>query len=177
MRRRLTRRWRVVKWAGIAACVLLLLAWPLSLRWGLEFVSPRTLIVCNLGRIRLLRSDRPSFRGAGWRVIDTRRSKPRHFALPRTLGFHWPGVWRDTFGVGTNSPIVTIGCNLPLWLPLLAAAIPTAFLCLRDRRPPKGHCPSCGYDLTGNSSGVCPECGSDVPRGERPRGTAGNDNG
>ena len=23
-----------------------------------------------------------------------------------------------------------------------------------------GHCSKCGYDLTGNESGVCPECGS-----------------
>jgi hypothetical protein len=28
------------------------------------------------------------------------------------------------------------------------------------RRPGPGHCPSCGYDLTGNVSGVCPECGA-----------------
>jgi len=33
---------------------------------------------------------------------------------------------------------------------------------IRDwrRRRPEGHCPSCGYNLTGNSSGVCPECGA-----------------
>jgi hypothetical protein len=32
------------------------------------------------------------------------------------------------------------------------------------RRTPRfrqtGRCPACGYDLTGNVSGVCPECGS-----------------
>ena len=37
----------------------------------------------------------------------------------------------------------------------------------RDRwerlfRPPPGHCQNCGYDLTGNVSGVCPECGTSV---------------
>jgi len=26
-----------------------------------------------------------------------------------------------------------------------------------------GHCPSCSYDLTGNTSGTCPECGFAVP--------------
>jgi hypothetical protein len=25
----------------------------------------------------------------------------------------------------------------------------------------RGQCPGCGYDLTGNVSGVCPECGRD----------------
>jgi len=28
-----------------------------------------------------------------------------------------------------------------------------------DRRQ-KGLCPKCGYDLTGNVTGVCPECGT-----------------
>jgi len=27
-----------------------------------------------------------------------------------------------------------------------------------------GCCPGCGYNLTGNTSGVCPECGAPVPR-------------
>ena len=26
----------------------------------------------------------------------------------------------------------------------------------------RGQCPRCGYDLTGNTSGVCPECGGQV---------------
>lgn len=32
----------------------------------------------------------------------------------------------------------------------------------RPKKPPfpPGHCQSCGYDLTGNVSGVCPECGT-----------------
>ena len=32
----------------------------------------------------------------------------------------------------------------------------------RDPGPPPGHCQDCGYDLTGNVSGVCPECGSKI---------------
>ncbi len=31
--------------------------------------------------------------------------------------------------------------------------------------PPPGHCPRCGYDLTGNTSGRCPECGAAVRDG------------
>jgi hypothetical protein len=50
--------------------------------------------------------------------------------------------------------------ELPLWLPLLIVALPTAFMFYRDRnRIPPGHCSTCGYNLTGNVSGVCPECG------------------
>ncbi len=52
---------------------------------------------------------------------------------------------------------------------LLFAAYPTlAFICgplrrwRRWRRRPTGSCVKCGYDLTGNESGVCPECGTEV---------------
>ena len=37
---------------------------------------------------------------------------------------------------------------------------------LRRHRYPPGHCQSCGYDLTGNVSGVCPECGTEIERDE-----------
>jgi hypothetical protein len=32
---------------------------------------------------------------------------------------------------------------------------------VRDARRSRGLCPGCGYDLTGNESGVCPECGEE----------------
>ena len=35
-------------------------------------------------------------------------------------------------------------------------------LLVRRRRPRPGRCAECGYDLTGNESGVCPECGRKV---------------
>jgi hypothetical protein len=31
-------------------------------------------------------------------------------------------------------------------------------------RYPKGHCQGCGYNLTGNVSGICPECGKQIDR-------------
>jgi len=36
---------------------------------------------------------------------------------------------------------------------------------LRWRRRRRGLCLKCGYDLTGNVSGVCPECGSELVTG------------
>lgn len=53
--------------------------------------------------------------------------------------------------------------DLPIWPILVAAAIlPSIWLVKRFRRPMRGFCPECSYNLTGNTSGICPECGVKV---------------
>jgi len=55
---------------------------------------------------------------------------------------------------------------MPLWLPFSLLFPTTVFFYWRDRRRrPPGHCRNCGYDLTGNVSGVCPECGTVIAGG------------
>ena len=75
-------------------------------------------------------------------------------------GFEWPRYLSAQVG-----PIPTTGgVGLPLWFVLAITAIPTAILFYRDRRRiPPGHCQKCGYNLTGNVSGICPECGEPIP--------------
>lgn len=49
---------------------------------------------------------------------------------------------------------------LPMWLPTALLALTAALFWKRSfRRIRPGHCRECGYDLTGNTSGVCSECG------------------
>jgi hypothetical protein len=77
-------------------------------------------------------------------------------------------VWVDRFGFRyvrvTGTGLRRWNLVLPAWLVVAAtAALPLAravwhVRAARRRRP--GHCPACGYDLTGNVSGVCPECGT-----------------
>jgi hypothetical protein len=54
----------------------------------------------------------------------------------------------------------------PLWVPSLAFAamsVPALRYFTRFRRMhSSGSCSTCGYNLTGNTSGVCPECGTPV---------------
>ena len=57
---------------------------------------------------------------------------------------------------------VWIHFPLPVACGLLAVYPATAFIrgpLRKYRRRRKGLCVGCGYDLTGNESGVCPECG------------------
>lgn len=59
-----------------------------------------------------------------------------------------------------------------IYLNLLFVAVLTLMLVLigLDMRMvyPPGYCQSCGYDLTGNESGVCPECGVALPKQTKP---------
>jgi hypothetical protein len=49
--------------------------------------------------------------------------------------------------------------TVPLWPAIGPIVLYSGVLWWRDRRPPKGHCQNCRYNLTGNVSGICPECG------------------
>ena len=87
----------------------------------------------------------------------------------------WPGVAEIgvvSFTPGSVSIRTSPGNELsaPPWaLALLAGVTPHLVrglkAKLRDRRRAGGLCPSCGYDLTGNVSGVCRECGKGVTLG------------
>jgi hypothetical protein len=58
------------------------------------------------------------------------------------------------------------GFTLPLWIPpllLIAIAIrPFLRFIERKRWHSQSRCMTCGYNLTGNVSGVCPECGEKI---------------
>ena len=63
--------------------------------------------------------------------------------------------------------------QVPLWFVVLLAWSYVLFRWWKRRVRP-GHCAGCGYDLTGNVSGVCPECGlSVVPDASRGGGRIG----
>ncbi len=67
-------------------------------------------------------------------------------------------LYRPPFGATRGA------LDIPIWvLAMLLAAYPTIALIRcplrRNRRRRRGLCVTCGYNLTGNESGVCPECG------------------
>lgn len=54
----------------------------------------------------------------------------------------------------------------PCWaVVLLTAALPARWIIARLRKRTSDYsCKACGYNLTGNTSGVCPECGAPVSK-------------
>jgi hypothetical protein len=111
-----------------------------------------------------------------------------HFEPPEHQGFTWsrnradpgytsrnnPTIWgklgfytyrheeRDETGF-TKTRIV----GVPFWLLCLVTAVPpltflnsTRKRRIRIARVKANRCSACGYNLTGNTSGVCPECGT-----------------
>jgi hypothetical protein len=152
MRRRSPTR-RALKWVGTLLYVLTFSVWMLSfvvhiVRLGVGRSWPNEFNVhLASGGVGIDNSVNRD----GWRV-----------SLATTVRFNWlPVLMSDKRNWWSF--------YLPLWIPLVVVAVPTAFLWHRDRRMPPGHCQKCGYDLTGNVSGVCPECGTAVKsEGETP---------
>ena len=79
------------------------------------------------------------------------------------------GEMRTYIGnIRRSPPLPVLGIRLQLWLlGALALVLPAGHLAFaagrrwrRRRHAARGLCPACGYDLTGNTSGVCPECGN-----------------
>ena len=142
MNPRPNRARRVMKWAGLVSCILLVVAWAASVFRPFGYSGPNVAWVSGNGVIFV-----------NWRTIDFRLNFLERwvsFGPDDSLGFKRPRIY------GMKK------FTIPYWCILLPIAIPTYILWRRDRRKPEGCCQECGYDLTGNESGTCPECGTEV---------------
>ena len=160
--KRLGRRGRILKWGGVVVSLLIVVAWAVSPRWGFSYegrvsAKCRWYIslenACVTGSVAVCDRQPPGIQ-LGWLVFQRLRS-PRLW-IPRYRDISGKTPW-------TNSPYRYRSVHVPLWIPFLLFAMPTVFLWWLDRRRiPPGHCQKCGYNLTGNVSGVCPECGETI---------------
>jgi hypothetical protein len=75
------------------------------------------------------------------------------------IGFGWAFMATDFLAVKAYKAIVWVGiCEMALIVNIFARRR----LAKRLDRLLAGRCIGCGYDLTGNVSGVCPECGKPI---------------
>ena len=145
-----SRRFRAaIKWTGAVVTVLLLTGW-LASRWYV--VSLYLMPTINLG----------FYRGnlhIGW---DTPWSIIPNTCMGDLLWY--PGPFR--YEMGYSSPYnIYAGFNIPMWLVLPIAGLPTLWMFRTDRRRRRAeqinHCPKCGYSRTGlPADRACPECGT-----------------
>jgi hypothetical protein len=99
-----------------------------------------------------------------------RHHKPRGFCVQhQALSIAWLPIAETRSSSIPGNRVRVTWIILPLWIPVVALVIPTTFLWWRCLRVLPGHCQNCGYDLTGNVSGVCPECGTAVPDARTPK--------
>lgn len=143
----------LLRWCGVLASVSITSTWLFSAWQGCFYLMQRPAHKDTLtfwisrGCLGFEKFPKPVGGGLFWRQ--------------RTYPLRWMPLY--IAGYGYASIIV------PLWIPFLLVAVPTALLFWRDRRMPPGHCKKCRYDLTGNQSGVCPECGTPVQASGTPK--------
>jgi hypothetical protein len=152
----------VAKWAGLLVCVVIALAFGLSMGCGWSVFrvgnaagySYTLGADLSLGDLRLHRSAirplgmvvPPGWHGSIVRIPPMQRM-----------------IWRPSYQSDPTPPLSgsDVFVTIPLWIVLVVAAIPTGLLWWRDRkRRGPGACVKCGYDLKGLAVGApCPECG------------------
>lgn len=172
-RRRLKPNGRVLKWAWIVMSLLIILVWIGSAVFDVYYIRPYT-------PPRAAPANPWSQLGVTGQYVIGMELKDSVFNLENTLWFTAAKgrlATRKTMGLHIKNQAFdlrrllpgkivpwmrtgpTWGIELPFWVLFVCVAIPTARLSWRDRPFPPHTCQQCGYDLTGNTSGVCPECG------------------
>ena len=149
--RRPSRIGRILQWAGVAVCVLTLAVYPFTLRYYVLWQSDNGLYQMELtcGIVAVSWEGGPAYptRNSNWSIGTYTDGIPRLEWAVKFESF-------NLFGKAIHS------ITIPLWVPFLLIAVPTLFLFIRIRRGKSpNRCAKCGYNLTGNVSGVCSECG------------------
>ncbi len=178
----MSRRRRVLKRAGVVLCVVILGAWAVSTRLGARYIrstdSGSWSVGINDGTIGFSSDESFMYSQPNTGVwLRPNRGDTYGFRMPRLSKSTRPdtlarrcggfGEIRQRESVASRgssrtpaSMVAVRSCSVPLWLPFLIVALPTAFMFYRDRkRIPPGHCKTCGYNLTGAEHERCPECG------------------
>ena len=158
-------KWRCVgKWTGSVTAAVCIAAWSFSgwktLGWSWGTNTEMTTVGIDRGVLVLFRMHHPNFPFGSppWPGQLTSAST--------SLSGEAAPSWHCRFNLerrlgpagGMNTSLV-----VPVWAPLFAVTVPTVVLWYLERRRAPGSCRRCGYNLTGNTSGICPECGASTP--------------
>lgn len=155
-----------VRWAPM------ILAAAAAAAWALSYCTPGALCTGNYGVgsrdgfLQFVVGTRPvTGDGVRWRLGDKGQGVfvvlgPERAWLPSISGaILWVG-----FNAAPQNTLKVDVTYIPYALIVAACGLLTVLTWwLTRRRMRPGCCARCGYDLTGNRSGVCPECGTPTP--------------
>ena len=184
LRRLVTRR--RVKWAGTILCSLVLGVYIASAWYEAGWVisRPQRRVYIGIGqgglRFEVIDFDAP-LRYESFPIRQVYTWTEESFLI-RQVYNPWIELWPRWVMQRRGNPPISPGlrsmlsrpgsptftwsyATVPLWIPLLLIAIPTAWLWYTDRRAKPWQCATCRYDLRGLDAGVCPECGTTTERG------------
>lgn len=145
-------------WMWTAALLFSLFAWFASIVWTFEYTSESYTIGVADGRgiyYSIGRMDLPAY------SLGFRCSANSH-GVKESFGFAFKTL-PEVDIKGTIKQVI-----VPFWPLVTVLAVPTCISWVRwhrNLRRAVGLCSKCGYDLTGNESGVCSECGTPVNAG------------
>ncbi len=137
-----SRTRRIAKWTGLVVCALFAVTWAANTVIDVTLQRPPFAFTIVDGLLQFYWSEfivsPDSLFTSYWHSFDVGVLLPNGQSLAREFVY----------------------VNMPLWMLLTLAAIPTAILWRRDRRTVKPGCfRQCGYDLRASKK-TCPECGT-----------------
>jgi hypothetical protein len=161
----------VVAVLSLVLCFAMVGLWVRSYWWGDLIASPvregplrrRVAGVSWRGKVCLLLSRQRMAYGEG--MFYSMRLGVVGADLFLESFFEMGGRRVGAFAVGSSSDAVTgesiYWMTMPDWVVCTMFVIPIVWRCRRGFGDRHGKC-KCGYELTGNTSGVCPECGTAI---------------
>ncbi len=187
-----SKRWRRWVWLCFWMFSLSLFIGSMFFRWIWAVTGYDEWLNCNVRgfSLRLFRGHLEAYGPGLWHEDDPHRFPGEIYYLQpfsndgtgrnlfqRLIRLGWPiieGERHELFGPPDweYEPQMSAQANyewravVPLWLLVVGFSFLVAyyFFWLPRHYHKAGHCRSCGYNLTGNTSGVCPECGTRVPQ-------------
>ena len=141
------KRFRRLKQIRLISSLLVLLfaiIWGISTRFGIIWHANNGGLLITGGIVKFGWGPGVWFdQHEGW----FRRVKPEY-------GFKRPRLWNLGANVGMG--------ELPFWILTMIPSVLAIFTMKATIRRVPGPCAHCGFDLTGNTTGVCPECGTSI---------------
>lgn len=156
MRRRL---FAVASALSLLVCVATVVLWVRShwVAYALGGTTPGSIYsaVASRGRIGV---GLASLKSGGFSFYHSSSGAPWDIGAYGTLGRL--GFFVDTRRAADGRRRIAVVFPIGA-IAVAATVLPGSWLVMGIRkRSEKGRCPTCGYNLTGNTSGVCPECGT-----------------